>query len=332
MNQTSRNVGLMWDEWIQPDRECSVNQTSDILNNGLINMINANNNKGNGDGMDHITEPYNHAIFWNVCLNKPSVPRYHKYHHGKDRAEVKFCLATLQTDYDKQKAFFFRPGSKICKIQCMNCNELSLTPHKKPLLNRHWGEIKLSPLSGVKTQGVSSGLLKTRFSCVSKLSHCSSHWQVRTELQAFFLLPGQLIFTKATGCNFMPRNSSITHGNLAAKYKAVMQVGLQTALSTLHSASQPRKTDWSSGASAHLFIFLLSKKKSPSIHKLHTVYPPESVRTIRSSGAQRKVNGLQGHIVEWSSRCLKWVDGEHVGQLPSPGVIVILKEATGRIR
>lgn len=214
----------------------------------------------------------------------------------------------------------------------MKGNESPITLHKKNLLNTHRGEIKLSPLAGIKTQGVSSGLLKTRFSCVSKLSHHSFRWQVRTELQAFFLLPRQLIFAKTTGCNFMPRKSSITHGNLAAKHKAVMQVGLRTALSTLHSASQPRKTDWSSGASAHLFIFLLSKKKTSSIHKLHTVYPPESVRTIRSSGAQTKLNGLQGHIVEWSSRCLKWVDGEHVGQLPSPGVIVTLKEATGRIR
>lgn len=153
---------------------------------------------------------------------------------------------------------------------------ITYNPTQKCLLNAHWGEIKSSPLTGIKTQGVSSGLLKTRFSCVSKLSHRSFHWQVRTELQAFFLLPRQLIFTKATGCNFMPRKSSIAHGNLAAKYKAVMQVGLQTALSTLHSASQPRKTDWRSGASAHLFIFLLSKKNLP-LFKGCTLYIPQSL-------------------------------------------------------
>lgn len=86
------------------------------------------------------------------------------------------------------------------------------------------------------------------------------------------------------------------------------------------------------GICTPVHLLVIKKKISLYSQAAHCISPRVCVRTIRSSGAQTKLNGLQGHIVEWSCRCLKWVDGEHVGQPPSPGVIVTLKEATGRIR
>lgn len=142
-------------------------------------------------------------------LYKSGVPGYHKYHRCKDQPEIKFCLATLQTDYYKQKDYFlFIQDPKSLKSNAWKAMNSPQKKKKNPtLLNAHWREIKFSPLSGIKTQGIFSGLLKTGFSCVSKLSHRSSHWQVRTEPQALLLLPRRLIFAKATGCNFMPRKA-----------------------------------------------------------------------------------------------------------------------------
>lgn len=63
----------------------------------------------------------------------------------------------------------------------------------------------------------------------------------------------------------------------------------------------------------HLHTCYQRGKRNNFRFKLFSTYHTESVRIIRSS-----LRKAHTHI--WSSRCLKWADGEHVGPFRTPGL------------
>lgn len=158
-----------------------------------------------------------------------------------------------------------------------------------------------------------------RFSCVSKLSPRSSCWQVRTELA------GVMSPAKATDISYSYREqlratkSSITHGNLAGSH-----AGWAPNSSVNTAQHFITKRDWLQFGGVSTPVHPLISKR---ILFLFTLYTLQSVRIVKISQAQRKLNALFAHVAEWSSWCLKLVDDrKHVGQFPPRGVCLTIKQ------
>lgn len=276
-------------------------------------------------------------------LYKSGVPGYHKYHRCKDQPEIKFCLATLQTDYYKQKDYFlFIQDPKSLKS---NAWKAMNSPQKKKKPQLFWMHIEgrlnslLFPAS--KRRAYFQVSWRPGFHAYQNCPTAALTGKSELSRRRYFSCQGDWYLQKlqgATSCHGKLHNPWQLGSQLTRQSCRLGSKQLCQHCTALHNKGRLIEV-W---GRLHTCSSSCYQKDSLSIHKPRTVYPPESVRTIRSSRTQRELNGSLVHVAEWSSRCLKWVDGEHVGQFPTPGVSVTFElnicvrrsareEATGRI-